>query len=113
MTAAGTMPLLDTVLKAVADIRLKYQPSTIQVGRYDNCHAIEVNCETQPVCEEHYLYRLRKTAATNWLRSGFDLISLMFPVRAFLFSGTSDNRIHRRDLRGMRVSLSRKSLHGK
>src|SRR5713101_2995106 len=50
--------------------------TAIRVGRYDNRHAVEVNCETQPVCEEHYLHRLRKTAATNWLRSGFDLMKI-------------------------------------
>ncbi len=50
--------------------------TTIRLGRYDNRHAGEVNCETQPVCEEHYLHRLRKTAATNWLRSGFDLMKI-------------------------------------
>jgi hypothetical protein len=63
MIAAGSMPSLDTVLKATADIRLKYQPLTIQVGRYDNRLAVEVDCETQPVCEEHYLHRLRNPAA--------------------------------------------------
>jgi integrase len=26
--------------------------------------------------EERYLYRLRKTAATNWLRSDFDLMKI-------------------------------------
>ena len=50
--------------------------TTIRAGRYDNRHEVEVNCETQPVCEEHYLHRLRKTAATNWLRSGFDLMKI-------------------------------------
>jgi integrase/recombinase XerD len=50
--------------------------TTIRVGRYDNRHVVEVTCETQPVCEEHYLHRLRKTAATNWLRSGFDLMKI-------------------------------------
>ena len=50
--------------------------TTIKVGRYDNRHAVEVNCETRPTCEEHYLHRLRKTAATNWLRSGFDLMKI-------------------------------------
>src|SRR5712671_725027 len=50
--------------------------TAIRVGRYDNRHAVEVTCETQPVCEEHYLHRLRKTAATNWLRSGFDLMKI-------------------------------------
>jgi integrase/recombinase XerD len=45
-------------------------------GRYDNRHEVEVTCENRSVCEEHYLHRLRKTAATNWLRSGFDLMKI-------------------------------------
>jgi integrase len=48
----------------------------IREGRYDNRHKVEVTCESRPVCEEHYLHRLRKTAATNWLRSGFDLMKI-------------------------------------
>jgi integrase len=48
----------------------------IREGRYDNRQEVEVTCETHPVCEEHYLHRLRKTAATNWLRSGFDLMKI-------------------------------------
>lgn len=50
--------------------------ATIREGRYDNRHEVEVTCETRPVCDEHYLHRLRKTAATNWLRSGFDLMKI-------------------------------------
>ena len=50
--------------------------TTIREGRYDNRHEVETTCETRPVCEEHYLHRLRKTAATNWLRSGFDLMKI-------------------------------------
>lgn len=50
--------------------------SKIRVGRYDNRRTIETTCEKHPVCEEHYLHRLRKTAATNWLRSGFDLMKI-------------------------------------
>ena len=50
--------------------------TTIRVGRYDNRHDVEMTCESRPVCEEHYLHRLRKTAATNWLRSGFDLMRI-------------------------------------
>jgi site-specific recombinase XerD len=45
-------------------------------GRYDHRHEAEVTCETRPTCEEHYLHRLRKTAATNWFRSGFDLMKI-------------------------------------
>ncbi len=48
----------------------------IREGRYDNRYEVEVTCETRPVCEEHYLHRLRETAATNWLRSGFDLMKI-------------------------------------
>jgi integrase/recombinase XerD len=48
----------------------------IREGRYDNRHAVAVTCETHAVCAEHYLHRLRKTAATNWLRSGFDLMKI-------------------------------------
>jgi integrase/recombinase XerD len=50
--------------------------ATIREGRYDNRHAAEVTCKERPICEEHYLHRLRKTAATNWLRSGFDLMKI-------------------------------------
>jgi integrase/recombinase XerD len=50
--------------------------AAIRVGRYDNRHTVETTCEKHPVCEEHYLHRLRKTAATNWLRSGFDLMKI-------------------------------------
>jgi integrase len=50
--------------------------TTIREGRYDNRHEAEVTCKTRPICEEHYLHRLRKTAATNWLRSGFDLMKI-------------------------------------
>jgi len=50
--------------------------ATIRVGRYDNRRSVETTCKTKPVCEEHYLHRLRKTAATNWLRSGFDLMRI-------------------------------------
>ena len=50
--------------------------TTIREGRYDNRHEVETTCEVRPVCEEHYLHRLRKTAATNWLRSGFDLMKI-------------------------------------
>lgn len=50
--------------------------ATIRAGRYDNRHVVETTCEKHPVCEEHYLRRLRKTAETNWLRSGFDLMKI-------------------------------------
>lgn len=45
---------------------------TINTGRYEKT-ATDVTCKTHPVCDKHYLHRLRKTAATRWLRAGFDL----------------------------------------
>ena len=50
--------------------------ANIREGRCDNRHGVEVTCKERPICEEHYLHRLRKTAATNWLRSGFDLMKI-------------------------------------
>src|SRR6266850_6268075 len=50
--------------------------TTISAGRYRNTQGAEkinVTCKSHPVCEKHYLHRLRKTAATRWLRAGFDL----------------------------------------
>ena len=46
--------------------------TTMNVGRYHKT-AVAVDCKSHPVCENHYLHRLRKTAATRWLRAGFDL----------------------------------------
>jgi integrase/recombinase XerD len=35
-------------------------------GRYHTTRKIETTCKTHPVCEHHYLHRLRKTCASNW-----------------------------------------------
>jgi len=50
--------------------------TTVRVGRYDNRHDAQISCANRPSCDDHYLHRLRKTAATNWLRSGFDLMRI-------------------------------------
>jgi integrase len=50
--------------------------TTIRDGKYDNRKEIAVTCETRPVCEKHYLHRLRKTAATRWIRSGIDIMRI-------------------------------------
>jgi len=51
--------------------------TTINVGRYrtqgSEATPVQVSCATGPYCEKHYLHRLRKTAATRWLRAGYDL----------------------------------------
>jgi integrase/recombinase XerD len=35
-------------------------------GRYHTARKIETTCKVHPVCEHHYLHRLRKTCASNW-----------------------------------------------
>jgi integrase/recombinase XerD len=35
-------------------------------GRYHTLRKIATTCKTHPVCEHHYLHRLRKTCASNW-----------------------------------------------
>jgi len=50
--------------------------TTIMDGKYHLRKPTEVSCETRPVCEKHYLHRLRKTCATRWLRNGIDLMTL-------------------------------------
>jgi integrase/recombinase XerD len=50
--------------------------TTVVEGRYDHAKPVEASCANRPTCEEHYLHRLRKTAATNWLRNGFDLMTI-------------------------------------
>jgi integrase len=46
--------------------------TTISEGRYQK-HQVEASCLTRPVCEKHYLHRLRKTCATFWHDSGIPL----------------------------------------
>jgi integrase/recombinase XerD len=39
-------------------------------GRYHTTRKIETTCKVHPVCEHHYLHRLRKTCASNWETKG-------------------------------------------
>ena len=50
--------------------------TTIMDGKYHLRKPTKVSCETRPVCEKHYLHRLRKTCATRWLRGGIDLMTI-------------------------------------
>jgi len=50
--------------------------TTVREGKYDARHEVTVTCETRPVCDRHYLHRLRKTAATRWLRKGIDIMKI-------------------------------------
>jgi len=50
--------------------------TTIMDGKYHRRKATKVTCATRPVCERHYLHRLRKTCATRWLRSGINLMDI-------------------------------------
>jgi integrase len=42
-------------------------------GKYHLRKLVDITCATRPVCEKHYLHRLRKTAATRWLHSGINI----------------------------------------
>lgn len=50
--------------------------TTITDGKFHLRKKVEVTCATRPVCEKHYLHRLRKTAATRWLRAGINLMDI-------------------------------------
>jgi integrase/recombinase XerD len=50
--------------------------TTIMDEKYHLRKPSEVSCKTRPVCEKHYLHRLRKTCATRWLRSGINLMDI-------------------------------------
>lgn len=50
--------------------------TTIMDGKYHIRKPTEISCETRPTCEKHYLHRLRKTAATRWLRNGINLMDI-------------------------------------
>ena len=39
---------------------------------------ITVTCETHPVCQHHYLHRLRKTCASNWEASGIPVRTIQY-----------------------------------
>ena len=47
-------------------------------GRYHTTRKIEVTCETHPVCQHHYLHRLRKTCASNWEASGIPVRTIQY-----------------------------------
>lgn len=51
-------------------------PST--AGRYHTTRKIQVTCETHPVCQHHYLHRLRKTCARNWEASGVPVRTIQY-----------------------------------
>jgi integrase/recombinase XerD len=50
--------------------------TTIRYGHDNRRREITITCATRPVCERHYLHRLRKTAATFWLHGGVDLMRI-------------------------------------
>jgi integrase len=45
-------------------------------GKYHERERVKVSCADRPVCEKHYLHRLRKTAATRWLRNGINVLDI-------------------------------------
>ncbi len=52
--------------------------TTIMDGKYENRREVEVTCETRPVCEKHYLHRLRKTCATFWHEQNIPLRTIQY-----------------------------------
>jgi len=47
-------------------------------GRYHTTRKILVPCKTHPVCEHHYLHRLRKTCASNWEAKGVPVRTIQY-----------------------------------
>jgi integrase/recombinase XerD len=47
-------------------------------GRYHTTRKIQVTCKTHPVCEHHYLHRLRKTCASNWEAKGVPVRTIQY-----------------------------------
>jgi integrase len=47
-------------------------------GRYHTTRKIQVMCTTHPVCQHHYLHRLRKTCASNWEASGVPVRTIQY-----------------------------------
>jgi integrase/recombinase XerD len=47
-------------------------------GRYHALWKIETTCKAHPVCEHHYLHRLRKTCASNWEAKGVPVHTIQF-----------------------------------
>jgi integrase/recombinase XerD len=47
-------------------------------GRYHTTRKTQTTCKTHPVCEHHYLHRLRKTCASNWEAKGVPVRTIQF-----------------------------------
>ncbi len=47
-------------------------------GRYHTTRKIDVTCATHPVCQHHYLHRLRKTCASNWEAKGVPVRTIQY-----------------------------------
>jgi integrase/recombinase XerD len=47
-------------------------------GKYHTKRTDEVSCKTHPVCEHHYLHRLRKTCASNWEAKGVPVRTIQY-----------------------------------
>jgi integrase len=47
-------------------------------GRYHTTKKTQTTCKVHPVCEHHYLHRLRKTCASNWEAKGVPVRTIQF-----------------------------------
>ena len=68
--------LLCKAIAKRAGLNCGHCKTTIKEGKDHLRKAREVTCATRPVCEKHYLHRLRKRCATRWLRNGINLMDI-------------------------------------
>jgi integrase/recombinase XerD len=61
-----------------AKVNCGHCEGTFWVERYPAARKIEVTCATHPVCQHHYLHRLRKTCASNWEASGVPVRTIQY-----------------------------------
>lgn len=47
-------------------------------GRYHTTKKTQTTCNVHPVCQHHYLHRLRKTCASNWEAKGVPVRTIQF-----------------------------------
>ncbi len=81
---------------------------TIMEGKYHLRKPTEMTCETRPVCENHFLHRLRKTCATRWLRSGIDLMT----IKTWLgHKSLAVTQIYLEDVQDINLDMQRKLDH--
>jgi integrase/recombinase XerD len=52
--------------------------TTVTKGRYESKHKVKVSCKNDPVCEQFFLHRFRKTCATRWHQADVPLRNIQY-----------------------------------